>query len=155
MKQLLSHGRYLVIIGVTGAFVAAILLFLYGGALTIGEIIDTVRAGHISEKHAKELMLSFIEISDIFLLGTVMYIISTGLYALFINKDIDLPAWLVIHTLDDLKQKLIGVIVVVMGVIFLGHVVKWHGEQEIVYYGIAIAAVISSLTYFTSQKKKQ
>jgi len=60
----------------------------------------------------------------------------------------------VIHTLDDLKNKLIGVIVVVMAVVFLGHVVKWHGEQELIWLGGAIALVTSALTYFLSNKKK-
>ncbi len=153
MKHLLSSSRYLIIIGVLGAFSAALCLFIYGGVLTIQEIIHTVQSGLASSKGGKSLMLAFIEIADIFLLGTVMYIISLGLYELFIDDNIELPEWLAIHTLDDLKYKLVGVIVVVMGVVFLGHVIKWHGEQEIVYYGAAIAFVVAALTYFTSQKK--
>ena len=78
-----------------------------------------------------------------------------GLYELFIDDNIELPDWLEIHTLDDLKQKLVGVIVVVMAVVFLGNVIKWHGETEIVYYGVAIAFMVAALTYFTSQKKKK
>ncbi len=155
MKFILSHGRYMVIIGVIGAFLAAISLFVYGGILTVQQIIETVQTGYVSSKGSKTLMLSFVEIADIFLLGTVMYIISTGLYELFIDDNIELPGWLEIHTLDDLKQKLVGVIVVVMGVIFLGHVIKWHGETEIIYYGAAIAFVIVALTWFSGQKKKK
>ncbi len=155
MKFILSHGRYMVIIGVIGAFLAAISLFVYGGILTVQQIIETIQTGYVSSKGSKTLMLSFVEIADIFLLGTVMYIISTGLYELFIDDNIELPGWLEIHTLDDLKQKLVGVIVVVMGVIFLGHVIKWHGETEIVYYGAAIALVIIALTWFSGQKKKK
>ncbi len=155
MKFILSNGRYMVIIGVIGAFLAAISLFVYGGILTVQQIIETIQAGHVSSKGSKSLMLSFVEIADIFLLGTVMYIISTGLYELFIDDNIELPGWLEIHTLDDLKQKLVGVIVVVMGVVFLGNVIKWHGETEIIYYGAAIAFMVAALTYFTSQKKKK
>ena len=155
MKFILSHGRYMVIIGVIGAFLAAISLFVYGGILTVQQIIETVQTGYVSSKGSKSLMLSFVEIADIFLLGTVMYIISTGLYELFIDDDIELPGWLEIHTLDDLKQKLVGVIVVVMGVVFLGNVIKWHGETEIIYYGAAIAFMVTALTYFTGQKKKK
>ena len=155
MKFILSNGRYMVILGVIGAFLAAISLFVYGGILTVQQIIETVQTGYVSSKGSKTLMLSFVEIADIFLLGTVMYIISTGLYELFIDDNIELPGWLEIHTLDDLKQKLVGVIVVVMAVVFLGHVIKWHGETEIVYYGAAIAFMVAALTYFTSQKKKK
>lgn len=155
MKFILSNGRYMVILGVIGAFLAAISLFVYGGILTVQQIIETIQTGYVSSKGSKSLMLSFVEIADIFLLGTVMYIISTGLYELFIDDNIELPGWLEIHTLDDLKQKLVGVIVVVMAVVFLGHVIKWHGETEIVYYGAAIAFMVAALTYFTSQKKKK
>ena len=56
--------------------------------------------------------------------------------------------------IDDLKNKLIGVIVVVMAVVFLGHVVKWHGEQELIWLGGAIALVTASLTWFVGSKKK-
>ena len=155
MKFILSNGRYMVILGVIGAFLAAISLFVYGSILTVQQIIETIQTGYVSSKGSKALMLSFVETADIFLLGTVMYIISTGLYELFIDDNVELPAWLEIHTLDDLKQKLVGVIVVVMGVVFLGNVIKWHGEAEIVYYGAAIAFMVAALTYFTSQKKKK
>ena len=43
----------------------------------------------------------------------------------------------------------------VMGLVFLGNVIKWHGETEIVYYGAAIAFMVAALTYFTSQKKRE
>ena len=155
MKFILSNGRYMVILGVIGAFLAAISLFVYGGILTAQQVIETIQTGYVSSKGSKSLMLSFVETADIFLLGTVMYIISTGLYELFIDDNIKVPEWLEIHTLDDLKQKLVGGIVVVMGVVFLGHVIKWQGETEIVYYGAAIAFVVTALTYFTGQKKKK
>ncbi len=155
MKFILSNGRYMVILGVIGAFLAAVSLFVYGGILTAQQVIETIQTGYVSSKGSKSLMLNFVETADIFLLGTVMYIISAGLYELFIDDNIKVPEWLEIHTLDDLKQKLVGGIVVVMGVVFLGHVIKWQGETEIVYYGAAIAFVVTALTYFTGQKKKK
>jgi len=155
MKTILKASRYLVIVGVTGALAAAITLFIYGGLLTFQQISDILQAGYISAKGGKSLMLSFIEIADIYLLGTVMYIIALGLYELFIDDNIALPDWLSIHTLDDLKDKLLGVIVVVMGVVFLGHVIKWQGEEGILYYGIGIGSVIAGLTFFSGLKKKK
>lgn len=44
---------------------------------------------------------------------------------------IQLPDWLEIHTLDDLKDKLIGVIVVVLAVLFLGQIVAWDGQRDL------------------------
>jgi len=155
VRQLLSSTRYLILIAVAGTFLSALALLIYGGISVMQQITDTVLNSTVSSKGAKVLALGFIENADIFLVATALYIMSLGLYELFIDDTISLPEWLVIHNLDDLKGKLIGVIVVVMAVIFLGHVVKWHGETEILYLGGAIALVIAGLTYFTGQKKEK
>ena len=154
MQKLLSSSRYLVLIAVAGAFLSALTLLVYGGISVFQLITDAVMNADISSKTGKTLVLGFIESIDLFLLGTVFFIIALGLYELFIDDTVALPAWLVIHTLDDLKNKLIGVIVVVMAVVFLGHVVKWHGEQELIWLGGAIALVTASLTWFVGSKKK-
>jgi len=62
-----------------------------------------------------------------------------------------LPHWLEIHDLDDLKAKLLSVVVVVLAVLFLGEVVKWDGRRELLGLGVAIAAVIAGLTFFLFQ----
>ncbi len=59
----------------------------------------------------------------------------------------------VVDSLDDLKGKLIGVVIIVLGVIFLGNTAKWTGGTDILYLGGGIAAVIAAITYFLSQKK--
>jgi len=154
LRRLLSSTRYLIIVAVAGTFLSALTLIIYGGISVVQQITHTILDGAVSAKGAKSLALGFIENADLFLVATALYIMSLGLYELFIDDTIKLPEWLIIHNLDDLKSKLIGVIVVVMAVIFLGHVVKWHGETEILYLGGAIGIVVAGLTYFTGQKKK-
>ncbi|NTU53719.1 MAG: YqhA family protein [Chlorobiaceae bacterium] len=154
IQRLLSSSRYLVLIAVSGTFFASLTLLVYGGISVFQLITDTLLYAQVTSKGGKILALGFIENIDLFLLGTVFFIISAGLYELFIDDTIALPDWLVIHTLDDLKNKLVGVIIVVMAVVFLGHVVKWHGEQELIWLGGAIALVTASLTYFLGNKKK-
>ncbi|AOS84920.1 hypothetical protein BIU88_12745 [Chlorobaculum limnaeum] len=154
IQRMLSSSRYLVLVAVAGTFLAALTLLVYGGISVFQLIADAIMHGEISSKTGKTLVLGFIEAIDLFLLGTVFFIISLGLYELFIDDTIVLPAWLVIHTLDDLKNKLIGVIVVVMAVVFLGHVIKWHGEQELIWFGGSIALVTAALTWFLGNKKK-
>jgi uncharacterized membrane protein YqhA len=63
-----------------------------------------------------------------------------------------LPEWLTINNLDDLKNKLIAVVIVVLGVLFLGQVVSWDGKTDLLGYGVSIALVIAALTYFLAQK---
>lgn len=153
--HLLTSTRYLVIIPIVCTLIGATTLFIYGGLETIQLVIETITAGSVSSKGAKSLLLAFIELVDLFLLGTVLYIIAAGLYELFINPNLDLPAWLVINDLDDLKNKLIGVVVVVMGVIFLGQVVTWDGTRDLLGFGVSIALVIGALSYFLSTKIKK
>ncbi|MFZ5557327.1 MAG: YqhA family protein [Pseudomonadota bacterium] len=154
-SRLFAATRYLVVIGVAGSFVAASALMIYGGIEVVMLVVDAVREAKVSSKGAKALALAFIEVVDLFLLATVFYIIALGLYELFINPTLALPEWLVIRDLDDLKNKLTGVVIVVMAVLFLGQVVTWDGERDLLRFGAGIALVVAALSYFLSLKAEK
>ena len=65
--------------------------------------------------------------------------------SLFIRSNLELPEWLHFRNFDDLKLKLVGVVIVVLAVLFLGHVVAWNGERDLLRLGAAIALVIAAL----------
>ena len=153
LRPILSSSRFLVLAAVIGSLVAAFALFAYGVAETVVVVIDTIAKAEVSSKGAKTLALAFIEIVDLFLLGTVLLMIAVGLYELFIDSNLELPEWLQIRTFDDLKYKLVGVVIVVLAVLFLGFVVSWDGQRDLLGIGAAIALVIAALTYFLSQAK--
>ena len=88
-------------------------------------IWDTVTSSAIDVDHAKHLAVVFIELTDAFLLGTVLYIIALGLYQLFIDSSLPLPGWLRVNTIDQLKSKLVGVIVVLAR-----RVVSWRRSSK-------------------------
>ena len=115
LRHILNASRYLVVAAVLGSLVAAMALFAYGVVETFVVVIDTVAKAEVSSKGAKALALAFIEIVDLFLLGTVLLMIALGFYELFIDSDLRLPEWLQIRTFDDLKNKLVGVVIVVAG----------------------------------------
>ena len=94
---------------------------------------------------SKHLAVDFLQLVDIFLLGTALYIIALGLYELFVDDSLPMPKWLVIATFEDLKEKLIGVIIVLLGVSYLGTAVTWAGDKSILNLGVATAAVILAL----------
>ncbi|MEL7107361.1 MAG: YqhA family protein [Pseudomonadota bacterium] len=148
LNRALAATRYLMIVPVIGSFLGATALLVYGGMETVQLLSNTIAEGEVSRKGAKALAIEFIEIIDLFLLGTVFYIIALGLYELFIEPNIGLPDWLEIRTLDDLKNKLVKVVIVVLGVLFLGHVVAWDGATDVVYLGGGIALVVAALTWF-------
>ncbi len=149
IKKILENSRFVVFIAVAGSLIASLTLLVFG-IYEIGAILVKIPQGAAD---LKTVVLKFIEIIDGFLLATVFLIIAVGLYELFIDSTLDLPEWLDIKTLDDLKAKLIGVVIIVLAVIFLGNTARWSGGTEILYLGGGIAAVIAALTYFLSQKK--
>lgn len=152
IRNLFASSRYLFIIAVIGSFLLSAVLFVYGGIVAIQIGIQSFALDKISSKGAKTLAVAAIEVVDFFLLATVFYIIALGLYALFIDDKLPLPHWLEIHDFDDLKYKLTGVVIVAMGVLFLGQVVTWDGQRDLLGYGVAIGLVIAALVYFLAQK---
>jgi uncharacterized membrane protein YqhA len=146
IHKLLTGSRFIILIAVIGSALAALASLLYGGAKTIQAIGDILQG--VSDKASKSVIVSFIEVIDLFLIGTVFYIIALGLYELFIDDRLEMPAWLVIRSLDDLKSKLINSIVVIMGVYFLGALVDWNGEASLLVLSGAIALIIGALTLF-------
>ena len=155
VTRLIGLIRYIIIVAVLATLIAATALILFGTVETYVVIRDVFSKGEFTSKVAKTLLLSFIEITDIFLLATVLYIIALGLYELFIDHHVPVPNWLEIRTLDDLKDKLIGVIIVVIGVGFLGQFTTWNGETNLLISGGGAALVIAALTFFLGQKSKK
>lgn len=151
-NRALGASRYLIIVAVVGSLLAATTLIIYGGLEAAQLVAKTIGDAEVSRKGAKAIALEFIEIVDLFLLGTVFYIVALGLYELFIDQEVRLPEWLTIKTLDDLKDKLVAVVIVVLGVLFLGQVVSWDGQRDLLGFGAAIALVVAALTYFLTAK---
>ncbi|MGE3875232.1 MAG: YqhA family protein [Parvibaculaceae bacterium] len=148
LKMLLKVSRYLVLAAVLGSLVAATALLMYGLVDSVVVTLRTLSAGTISTTGAKDLMFYFIELFDLFLLGTVMLIMALSLYELFIDSDIKVPARLQIHTFEDLKANLVTVVIAVMAVTFLGQVMTWDGKTDLLGLGVAVALVIAALNIY-------
>lgn len=147
LRRIFAASRYLILIAVSGAFLAAVVVMVYGGLLVLNMLVDVVSHGSFTTDGAKHLSVECVEIIDLFLLGTVLYIIALGLYDLFIDDRLPLPNWLLIRTLDDLKEKLLGVIIVLLAVTFLGDTVLWNGNTSILALGIAVGLVLFALGF--------
>ena len=147
VARVAGFTRFFIIAPITGLAVAAVVMT--GVAVyDVIKITATLFSGH---PEVSKLVVGFIEVADIFLLAVVLYIMAVGLYELFIDDNLDLPDWLVIHNLEDLKEKLVGVVIVVLAVFFLGRVIESQNALEVLYLGGGIAAVIIALSYFTSR----
>lgn len=154
LQRLFNACQMSIIIAVICSLLAGFTLLLCGALRTFTTISHALMAGPVSSKEEKIMVLSFIEIIDMFLLATVLYITGLGLYELFIDSRIRVPAWLEIRSIDDLKAKLTSVVVVILGVVFLGQAVKWEKGTDILAFGSGVALVIATLTYFLGEQHK-
>lgn len=145
LRRILAGSRYIVGIGVIGSFLASIVVLIYAGITVLSIIFDVFTHGLFTVEGAKHLAVECVEVIDLFLLGAVLYIIALGLYELFIDESLPTPAWLVITTFEDLKEKLVGVIIVLLAVTFLAAVVDWNGSITILYLGLAVGVVLFAL----------
>lgn len=71
LHKLLANSRYLIIVAVVSSLLATITLLFYGAIrmlITVGNVMTT---NSLSSKGTKALVVDFIEIIDLFLLGTV------------------------------------------------------------------------------------
>lgn len=156
MLKLLASSRYLIILAVIGSFVAGTVLLIFDVFDTIQLVAQLDDSLKNPAKGGKLLMIEAIQLVDLYLVAVVMYLIALGLFELFIDDRLDLPDWLEIHGINDLKEILISVIMVVMAVYFLSVVLSWEkGDNSILYLGGGIAVMIFALTYFISQHSKK
>jgi len=142
--------RLIVLVPVIGVMASSVVLVLVGAWTTIQKIGAVFGVGVDEALPVKEALIAFVELADLYLLAIVLYIIALGLYELFIKPIPNLPEWLTFHTLDDLKKQLVGVVIVVMAVLFLGRVIHSGDALELFYTGASIALVTAALTYFLS-----
>jgi uncharacterized membrane protein YqhA len=158
----LWNSRFVIISAVIFGLLGAILLFVIASV----DIYDTITyvtgayLNHVHPEHFHENVIGgIIGAIDFYLIGVVMIIFSFGLYELFISE-ID-PASdeegnknkiLAIDSLDQLKDKISKVIVMVLVVGFfqkVGHTI-FTGALELFYLALSIMAVSVGL-YFLSK----
>jgi len=148
--RLLAGSRFIMILAVVGGFLGALLLLIVVTYELFSEIWGALFVH--GELGSGELKVALIDSMDTYLVATVLFLISMGLYQLFIDSEIPLPAWLQTRSVDDLEKRLAGMVITVLSVIFLTAAVQWKGGQDILWYGLAIGAVILGISVFLYQE---
>lgn len=150
MNRLLAYTRFAVFVPAMSSILGALLLMVQGSVAMVRVIIDAVLNG-------TKLKLTIVEVLtavDAILLGTVLLVIGYGLYELFIDEDLEVPPWLQVHDLDDLKSKLIGVVVAIIAVIFVGVFVDADRAADVISYGVGAGAMVTGLAFFAYATRK-
>ena len=166
LEKLFENGlwstRLVILLAVVFGLIGALVLFAVASVdvyNTAAYVINTYATHAHPEHFHEEIVGGIIGAVDLYLIGVVMIIFSFGLYELFIS-DID-PAkdeqgkenqLLAVHSLDQLKDKISKVIVMVLVVGFfqkVGHT-PFNGALELLYLALSITAVAVGL-YFLSK----
>lgn len=153
----LWNGRLFVLLAVIFSMIGAVILFIVasGDIYNVALQAIDVYIYHEHPDNFHEIVVGgIIGAVDLYLMAVVMLIFSFGLYELFISeieqaKDSGASKVLEIHSLDELKDKLAKVIVMVLVVSFFQRVLhtQYSGAQEMLYFAGSILALALAL-YF-------
>ena len=150
MARLLENARYISIIGVISLLLASIAAFVWGAVKAISAVMIIIT----SYGQDKFIAVSLIEIVDSLLIATALFVFAVSMYELFINK-LALPSWMLAQDLNELKDKLGGVIILVMVVKFLERLAEWKDAYTSLLFAVAIAVVsaaLIALSYFSRKE---
>jgi uncharacterized membrane protein YqhA len=146
----LSLSRIVVVVPVIVLLLSAIASFAYGTDVFFRSVIHIVDDPKLTKSNLGFLLL----LTDLFLIGATLMISAFGFYDLFIGTigsgrpSARLPGWLRMHDLNDLKARVISMIILVAAVSFVDGVVESRNGLETLYLGVGVGVVIAALTVF-------
>ena len=156
-EYILWNSRFFVVLAVIFSMLGGMALFIVA-SMDIWGVVSNVVNVYINHLHPEnfheEVVGGLIGAIDLYLMAIVMFIFGFGLYELFIS-DIDIAKQsassriLEIHSLDELKDKLAKVIVMVLIVSFFQRVLhtQYNGALEMLYFSVSILGLSVGL-YF-------
>ncbi|MDQ7083963.1 MAG: YqhA family protein [Sulfurovum sp.] len=163
-ESIIWNSRFIVVLAVIFGLLGAIILFIVASidiwhvTVVTFEVI-THMIPHPEHFHA-DIVAGLIGAVDLYLIAVVMFIFSFGLYELFIS-DIEEAEGkngsqlLAIHNLDQLKDKIAKVIVMVLVVNFFQRILhtEFTTPLEMLYLALSITALSVGL-YFLGKVGK-
>jgi len=158
------RSRFVVILAVIFGLIGAFVLFIVASLDIWGVAVYTfntiITSAHPKNFH-EDIVAGIIGAVDLYLIAVVMFIFAFGIYELFISeideasKDTKSSKILAIHSLDQLKDKIAKVIVMVLVVNFFQRVLhtEFTTALEMLYFALSIAALAVGL-YFLGKVGK-
>lgn len=145
--KILVASRYFFLVAVASTYMATLVL-LGRGAWDTGVLVAN-SLGLAAAKTGSSLHAQALKIVDTFLVATVLYVLATGFFQIFVRSNLPLPRWMRISGPGAMESQLVGVIVTVMAVTALVRLTEWDGVNAgILPYGLATAALIASISLF-------
>ena len=152
--------RYITILPVLLSIISSLALLVLGGWEIIEAIIFYNPLFDDSITNSNELLFKIISAIDLFLIGIVLLIFGFGIYELFVSEINFANAkfsesTLKIKSLDQLKNKIIKVIIIVLIVKFFEKILKltenFTSPLDILFFGLSILSIC--LGYYLINRK--
>ena len=161
-ENLMWNTRYIVLLAVIFSILASVSLFVIGSYEIIHSLFYENPIWSEKYKHDhSQILYKIISAVDLYLIGVVLLIFGFGIYELFISK-IDVArrnvnvTILEIESLDELKNKIVKVIVMVLIVSFFERILKntdaFSSSENLLYFAISIFAISFSIYYINKNK---
>jgi uncharacterized membrane protein YqhA len=147
----LALAQLTVLLPVVVLLLSAFGAFVYGTVVVIHFVLDIA-----AEPFAVHNLRLFLTEIDLYLIGATLMIAAFGLYELFVSKvgaaggrrPLPLPAWLEMTDLDDLKARVLSMIILVTAVSFTDVVLEFGEALDVLYLGAGVAIFIGALTVY-------
>lgn len=169
-EAMLWNSRFIVIIAVLASLATAASMFFiasvdaYNLVAHLGDYLASDLSAEARKAIRAQTITHVVEVVDGYLLSTVLLIFALGLYELFISpieiaKGSDSFAKiLIINDLDDLKNRLVKVILMILVVNFFEHAtsMKFDEPIKLLYFagGIALVGLALYLSHASEGSRK-
>ena len=146
-SAIIGRSRFIVVLAVLAVMLVAVSLFLLGTWKAVLGVYHAWPDVLLGTSSNAELTVEFLEIVSLMLKAVVFYIIGVGLWSLFVAP-LNITVSLGVQTLSDLESKVVSVVVVILGVTFLEHFIRWREPLATLQFGAAMALVVTALVFF-------
>ena len=159
-EKALWNLRFVVILSVVLSIISSITLFVIGSWDILYAIVYQNPLFNADINNNTDLLFKIISSIDLFLIGIVLLIFGFGVYELFISeidfaKDKFAESTLKISSLDQLKNKIIKVIIIVLIVKIFEKILKlapnFTTPMDVLYFSLSILSIC--LGYYLINRK--
>ena len=148
LERVLAGSLMMALIPVVMLVASALGAFVYGVVVFAHAARTIIRHPFPVGNHIGLFLLDI----DLFLIGATLLISAVGFYELFVSQrrldESVMPSWLEMRDLNDLKRRIVAMIIMVLAVSFVEVIVDNPDGRQALDLGAGIALVIVALTVF-------
>lgn len=168
-ESIIWRSRKFIYIAVVTGLIASLMMIIVGAITVLWDIshfmgIFSLNTTDTQFEHIQKILtINAVSAMDVFLIATVLYIFSIALYEIFVRKMKSISSAdeashdtseLVVKSLDELKEKLVKVILIVLVVTFFKSAISMEYKTVYDLLCFSLAVLVIAFAIFLSQKKR-